>query len=57
MTGEEHYQRAETLLTLLAEMDEMSADDRADLIGQGQIHSTLALTAATYGTWTVELGS
>jgi hypothetical protein len=50
MTGEQHFRVAEELLN---ESD--TIQDPTDVLRAAQIHATLALTAATYGTWTVDL--
>ena len=43
MTGPEHYHKAEILLAL----DAHDASDAALILGQAQVHATLALAAAT----------
>ena len=47
MTGPEHYRAAEKLLGELDEHPSSSINKTASLIGQAQVHATLALAAAT----------
>jgi hypothetical protein len=47
MTGPEHYLAAEKLLEETQEHPSSSINKTASLIGQAQIHATLALAAAT----------
>jgi hypothetical protein len=47
MTGPEHYEAAEKLLEENEEHPSSSINKTASLIGQAQVHATLALAAAT----------
>jgi hypothetical protein len=47
MTGPEHYLAAEKLLEENQEHPSSSINKTASLIGQAQVHATLALAAAT----------
>ena len=47
MTGPEHYHAAEKLLEENQEHPSSSINKTASLIGQAQVHATLALAAAT----------
>jgi hypothetical protein len=47
MTGPEHYRAAEKLLEENEEHPSSSINKTASLIGQAQVHATLALAAAT----------
>jgi hypothetical protein len=47
MTGPEHYRAVEKLLEENEEHPSSSINKTASLIGQAQVHATLALTAAT----------
>jgi hypothetical protein len=47
MTGPEHYLAAEKLLEETQEHPSSSINKTASLIGQAQVHATLALAAAT----------
>jgi hypothetical protein len=47
MTGPEHYRAAEKLLEESQEHPSSSINKTASLIGQAQVHATLAVAAAT----------
>jgi hypothetical protein len=47
MSGPEHYRAAEKLLEEIQEHPSSSINKTESLVGQAQVHATLALAAAT----------